>query len=48
MSTATQTVRTLLEGPTNWLRPVVDSRFPTGTALRKDVVAYWHPTTRTC
>lgn len=39
MSTATQTVRTLLEGPTNWLRPVVDSRFPTGTALRKDVVA---------
>lgn len=38
MSTATQTVRTLLEGPTNWLRPVVDSRFPTGTALRKDVV----------
>ncbi|MDT0495070.1 LpqB family beta-propeller domain-containing protein [Streptomyces griseus] len=39
MSTATQTVRTLLEGPTNWLRPVVDSRFPTGTALRKGVVA---------
>ncbi|WP_411079471.1 LpqB family beta-propeller domain-containing protein [Streptomyces sp. cmx-18-6] len=39
MDTATQTVRTLLEGPTNWLRPVVDSRFPTGTALRKGVVA---------
>lgn len=39
MDTASQTVRTLLDGPTNWLRPVVDSRFPTGTALRKDVVA---------
>ncbi|WNF31233.1 LpqB family beta-propeller domain-containing protein [Streptomyces sp. C11-1] len=39
MSTATQTVTTLLAGPTNWLRPVVDSRFPTGTALRKGVTA---------
>ncbi|MFJ7084946.1 LpqB family beta-propeller domain-containing protein [Streptomyces griseus] len=39
MDTATQTVRTLLAGPTNWLRPVVDSRFPTGTALRKGVTA---------
>ncbi len=39
MDTATQTVRTLLAGPTNWLRPVVDSRFPTGTALRKGVIA---------
>ncbi|MFE2978653.1 LpqB family beta-propeller domain-containing protein [Streptomyces sp. NPDC059258] len=39
MDTATQTVRTLLAGPTNWLEPVVDSRFPTGTALRKGVTA---------
>ncbi|WP_369164282.1 LpqB family beta-propeller domain-containing protein [Streptomyces sp. AFD10] len=39
MDTATQTVRTLLAGPTNWLRPVVDSRFPEGTALRKGVIA---------
>ncbi|MFJ6614230.1 LpqB family beta-propeller domain-containing protein [Streptomyces sp. NPDC091289] len=39
MDTATQTIRTLLAGPTNWLRPVVDSRFPTGTALRKGVIA---------
>ncbi|RPK82913.1 Lipoprotein LpqB precursor [Streptomyces sp. ADI98-10] len=39
MDTATQAVRTLLAGPTNWLRPVVDSRFPTGTALRKGVIA---------
>ncbi|MFH9267904.1 LpqB family beta-propeller domain-containing protein [Streptomyces sp. NPDC017546] len=39
MDTAAQTVRTLLAGPSNWLRPVVDSRFPAGTTLRKDVVA---------
>ncbi len=39
MDTVAQTVRTLLAGPTNWLRPVVDSRFPTGTALRKGVTA---------
>ncbi|MER7698344.1 LpqB family beta-propeller domain-containing protein [Streptomyces sp. NPDC096095] len=39
MDTAAQTVRTLLAGPTNWLRPVVDSRFPAGTALRKSVIA---------
>ncbi|CAM5321225.1 GerMN domain-containing protein [Streptomyces californicus] len=39
MDTATQTVRTLLAGPTNWLRPVADSRFPEGTALRKGVTA---------
>ncbi|MFE9459476.1 LpqB family beta-propeller domain-containing protein [Streptomyces californicus] len=39
MDTATQTVRTLLAGPTDWLRPVVDSRFPAGTALRKGVTA---------
>ncbi|MFI1187806.1 LpqB family beta-propeller domain-containing protein [Streptomyces californicus] len=39
MDTVTQTVRTLLAGPTNWLRPVVDSRFPAGTELRKGVTA---------
>ncbi len=39
MDTAAQTVRTLLAGPTDWLRPVVDSRFPEGTALREDVIA---------
>jgi hypothetical protein len=33
----TQMVRSLLKGPTNWLRPVVRSSFPTGTALQKDV-----------
>ncbi|GAB2932078.1 LpqB family beta-propeller domain-containing protein [Streptomyces sundarbansensis] len=39
MDTVTQTVRTLLAGPTDWLRPVVDSRFPAGTVLRKGVTA---------
>ncbi|MEU0299635.1 LpqB family beta-propeller domain-containing protein [Streptomyces sp. NPDC006175] len=39
MDTATQTVRTLLEGPSNWLRPVVDSRFPTGTELQRGVTS---------
>ncbi|MFJ8859344.1 LpqB family beta-propeller domain-containing protein [Streptomyces sp. NPDC102451] len=39
MDTATQTVRTLLEGPSNWLRPVVDSRFPVGTALKSGVTS---------
>lgn len=39
MDTVTQTVRSLVEGPTNWLRPVVDSRFPAGTVLRKGVTA---------
>ncbi|MEV0097128.1 LpqB family beta-propeller domain-containing protein [Streptomyces sp. NPDC050738] len=34
MDTVTQTVASLLGGPTNWLKPVVDSRFPTGTALK--------------
>ncbi|MFE5819426.1 LpqB family beta-propeller domain-containing protein [Streptomyces sp. NPDC056479] len=33
----TQTVRSLLKGPTSWLNPVVRSSFPTGTALKKDV-----------
>ncbi|WP_330349439.1 LpqB family beta-propeller domain-containing protein [Streptomyces sp. NBC_00582] len=35
----TQTVRSLLSGPTSWLRPVVRSSFPTGTALKKGVSA---------
>ncbi|MEU8703949.1 LpqB family beta-propeller domain-containing protein [Streptomyces sp. NPDC048565] len=39
MDTATQTVRTLLQGPSNWLRPVVDSRFPAGTALKRGVTS---------
>ncbi|MGW3658307.1 LpqB family beta-propeller domain-containing protein [Streptomyces sp. NPDC005151] len=39
MDTVTQTVRSLVEGPTNWLQPVVDSHFPTGTVLRKGVTA---------
>lgn len=39
MDTATQTVRTLLAGPSNWLRPVVESRFPAGTTLRKGDVS---------
>ncbi|MFI2783233.1 LpqB family beta-propeller domain-containing protein [Streptomyces sp. ALB3] len=39
MDTATQTVRTLLEGPSDWLRPVVDSRFPAGTALKRGVTS---------
>ncbi|MFE3517119.1 LpqB family beta-propeller domain-containing protein [Streptomyces sp. NPDC059166] len=39
MDTATQTVRTLLEGPSNWLRPVVESSFPAGTALRRGVTS---------
>lgn len=30
-----QAVDSLLDGPTNWLSPVVDSRFPSGTALEK-------------
>ncbi|MGV4986126.1 LpqB family beta-propeller domain-containing protein [Streptomyces sp. NPDC001709] len=33
----TQMVSSLLNGPTRWLRPVVRSSFPTGTALQKDV-----------
>ncbi|GKQ36710.1 LpqB family beta-propeller domain-containing protein [Streptomyces sp. A012304] len=35
----TQMVRSLLSGPTSWLRPVVRSSFPTGTALPKNVNA---------
>lgn len=31
----TRMVRSLIDGPTTWLEPVVRSSFPTGTALRK-------------
>lgn len=37
MDPVAQTVKALLEGPTNWLKPVVDSRFPTGTTLKDGV-----------
>ena len=37
MDPVTQTVRALLEGPTNWLKPAVDSSFPSGTELKKGV-----------
>ncbi|MCH0566917.1 MULTISPECIES: LpqB family beta-propeller domain-containing protein [unclassified Streptomyces] len=33
----TQVVRSVLAGPTRWLRPVARSSFPTGTALEKGV-----------
>ncbi|MEU1468773.1 LpqB family beta-propeller domain-containing protein [Streptomyces sp. NPDC005761] len=39
MDTVTQAVRSLLRGPTDWLRPVVTSRFPAGTGLRKGVTS---------
>ncbi|MEU3983705.1 LpqB family beta-propeller domain-containing protein [Streptomyces sp. NPDC026672] len=35
----TQMVRSLLNGPTKWLGPVVRSSFPTGTALKQGVTA---------
>ncbi|MFI7504082.1 LpqB family beta-propeller domain-containing protein [Streptomyces sp. NPDC049687] len=35
----TQMVRSVLNGPTSWLRPVVRSSFPTGAALKKGVTA---------
>ncbi|MER5967789.1 LpqB family beta-propeller domain-containing protein [Streptomyces sp. NPDC002057] len=37
MDPVTQTVKALLEGPTNWLKPAVDSSFPSGTELKKGV-----------
>lgn len=37
MDPVTQTVKALLDGPTKWLGPAVDSRFPSGTELREDV-----------
>ncbi|WNI27000.1 LpqB family beta-propeller domain-containing protein [Streptomyces sp. ITFR-16] len=39
MDTVTQAVRSLLRGPTDWLRPVVKSRFPAGTGLRTGVTS---------
>lgn len=39
MDTVTQAVRSLLRGPTDWLRPVVESRFPSGTGLKKGVAS---------
>lgn len=39
MDPVTQSVKALLDGPTNWLAPVVESPFPTGTALAKGVTA---------
>ncbi|MFB6818874.1 LpqB family beta-propeller domain-containing protein [Streptomyces sp. NPDC056347] len=39
MDTVTQSVRSLLAGPTDWLRPSVASRFPSGTALQKGVTS---------
>lgn len=35
MDPTTQTVTSLLEGPSKWLGPVVTSSFPTGTTLRE-------------
>ncbi|MFF9848285.1 LpqB family beta-propeller domain-containing protein [Streptomyces litmocidini] len=37
MDPVTQTVKALLEGPTNWLKPAVDSQFPSGTELKAGV-----------
>ncbi|SED25798.1 Sporulation and spore germination [Streptomyces sp. TLI_105] len=37
MDPVTQTVKALLEGPTNWLKPAVDSQFPSGTELKTGV-----------
>lgn len=39
MDTVTQAVRSLLRGPTDWLRPVVKSSFPAGTGLKKGVAS---------
>nr|WP_189966376.1 LpqB family beta-propeller domain-containing protein [Streptomyces violascens] len=36
MNLITQTVQSVLDGPTNWLKPVVASKFPSGTALKSD------------
>lgn len=37
MDPVAQTVKALLEGPTGWLNPAVDTRFPSGTQLREGV-----------
>ncbi|MGA4954832.1 LpqB family beta-propeller domain-containing protein [Streptomyces lavendulocolor] len=39
MDPVAQTVKALLEGPTNWLEPAVDSSFPTGVALKGGVTS---------
>ncbi|MFE1270305.1 LpqB family beta-propeller domain-containing protein [Streptomyces sp. NPDC058758] len=39
MDPVTQTVKALLEGPTHWLRPAVDSPFPSGTRLKSGVTS---------
>ncbi|MDN3297514.1 LpqB family beta-propeller domain-containing protein [Streptomyces ficellus] len=39
MDPVAQTVKALLEGPTDWLEPVVDSSFPTGVALKSGVTS---------
>lgn len=36
MNLVTQTVQSVLDGPTNWLKPVVASKFPSGTALKSE------------
>ncbi|MEU9100725.1 LpqB family beta-propeller domain-containing protein [Streptomyces sp. NPDC048361] len=36
MNLITQTVQSVLDGPTRWLEPVVTSKFPSGTALKGD------------
>ena len=46
MDPVTQTVKALLEGPPNWLKPVVESPFPTGTALKEGIKS-WRSTTGT-
>lgn len=35
MDPVTQAIKALLDGPTDWLKPVVDSPFPAGTQLAK-------------
>ncbi|ALO08794.1 Lipoprotein [Streptomyces venezuelae] len=39
MDPVTQTVKALLEGPTNWLKTAVDSQFPSGTELKAGVTS---------
>ncbi|MFF8840590.1 LpqB family beta-propeller domain-containing protein [Streptomyces sp. NPDC015130] len=39
MDPVTQTVKALLEGPTNWLKTAVDSQFPSGTDLKAGVTS---------
>ncbi|MEU3372969.1 LpqB family beta-propeller domain-containing protein [Streptomyces sp. NPDC006660] len=36
MNLITQTVQSVLDGPTSWLEPVVTSKFPSGTSLKSD------------